>query len=1075
MYTPGGSRPYSYFPGSSSRHAKCKTELFLGGTVLLLSLLVPGWSAYAQTTLTRATLAFGHHVVNMSSAPKTVTLKNTQAVPLTISRIAITGGNSPADYVWGGNCPLSPSRLGPGKSCTITVTLTPSALGEDNGTLSVTDNAPNGPQTATLTGTGVLPVTLSYTSLSFGNVGENSASSSKNITLYNNEAVALTISGITLSNLDYTETNTCNGSVAAKGACVITVTLTPSVLGADNGTLSVTDSASNSPQTATLMGTGVLPVTLSYTSLNFGNVGEKSPSSPKNIPIHNYEAEPLTISGITLSNPDYTETNNCNGSVAANSYCVITVTLTPSALGADNGTLTVIDNASNSPQTATLTGTGVLPVTLSNTSLNFGNVGEKSPSTSKNITLYNNGAAALNISITLSNPDYTETNTCNGSVAAEGTCVITVTLTPSALGADNGTLSVTDTASNSPQTATLTGTGTGTGAIASLSSSSLSFASQAVSASSAAQTLTLKNTGNAALSLTSITLTGTNASDFAQTNTCGASVAAGGSCTISVTFTPTASGTRTAVVTLTDNAAGSPQTVSLSGTGTAPVDGLSPTSLTFGNQSVGTTSTTQTATLSNTGNAALSISSIALTGTNPGDFAQTNTCGSSVAAGASCTISVTFTPVASGTRTAAVTLTDNAAGSPQTVSLTGTGTAAVASLSPSSLTFANQAVGATSAAQTITLNNTGNAALSLTSITLTGTNAGEFPQTNTCGSSVAAGASCTISVTFTPGASGTRTAAVTLTDNATGSPQTVSLSGTGTAAVASLSPSSLTFASQAVGASSAAQTITLNNTGNAALSLTSITLTGTNPGDFAQTNNCGSSVAAGASCTISVTFTPAASGTRTAAVTLTDNATGSPQTVSLSGTGTATVVSLSPTSLTFGSEPVDTTSSPQVVTLTNAGSAALNITSISITGANATDFTENNTCSSAVAAGGNCTITILFTPSASGTRTASLNIADSASGSPQSVSLSGTGTHDVILSWTASVTTGVTGYNVFRGTTSGGESATPLNPTPIAGTTYVDGTVTAGATYYYVVTTVASNDVTQSSDSQEAKAAVPSP
>ncbi len=117
-----------------------------------------------------------------------------------------------------------------------------------------------------------------------------------------------------------------------------------------------------------------------------------------------------------------------------------------------------------------------------------------------------------------------------------------------------------------------------------------------------------------------------------------------------------------------------------------------------------------------------------------------------------------------------------------------------------------------------------------------------------------------------------------------------------TGAVASLSPSSLTFASQAVGATSAAQTITLNNTGNAALTLTSIALTGTNPGDFAQTNTCGSSVAAGANCTISVTFTPAASGTLTAAVTLTDNATGSPQTVSLSGTGTMAVTSVSPAS-----------------------------------------------------------------------------------------------------------------------------------------------------------------------------------
>jgi titin len=89
------------------------------------------------------------------------------------------------------------------------------------------------------------------------------------------------------------------------------------------------------------------------------------------------------------------------------------------------------------------------------------------------------------------------------------------------------------------------------------------------------------------------------------------------------------------------------------------------------------------------------------------------------------------------------------------------------------------------------------------------------------------------------------------------------------------------------------------------------------------------------------------------------------------------------------------------------------------------------------------------------------------------VSLSGTGIHDVILSWTASTTTGVVGYNVYRGTTSGGESATPLNSSPVNGTTYTDTTVQAGQTYYYVVTAVASNDVTQSADSNEVSATVP--
>ena len=168
--------------------------------------------------------------------------------------------------------------------------------------------------------------------------------------------------------------------------------------------------------------------------------------------------------------------------------------------------------------------------------------------------------------------------------------------------------------------------------------------------------------------------------------------------------------------------------------------------------------------------------------------------------------------------------------------------------------------------------------------------------------------------------------ALSITDNASGRPQTARLSRTGThtAAAVSLSPTSLPFGSQPVGATSTAQTVTLSNTGNAALSIASLAVKGSNGSNFAQTNTCGKSLAAGAYCTISVRFTPSASGSRTASLSITDNASGSPQRVSLSGRGTpaAALVSLSPTSLPFGSQPVGTTSTAQTVTLSNTGNAA---------------------------------------------------------------------------------------------------------------------------------------------------------
>jgi len=395
----------------------------------------------------------------------------------------------------------------------------------------------------------------------------------------------------------------------------------------------------------------------------------------------------------------------------------------------------------------------------------------------------------------------------------------------------------------------------------------------------------------------------------------------------------------------------------------------------------------------------------------------------------------------------------------------------IVNLSPVSLSFSGgfQLLG-----QFVIMSNTGNATLTITRLAVTGTNASDFGQTNTCGSSLAAGAKCTISVTFKPSAGGVRTAALSITDNAPHSPQTVSLSGTSTAPTVSLSPTKRSFASQSVGTTSAAQTITLTNAGNATMNITSLAVTGTNASNFAQTNNCGVGVAAGANCTISVTFTPSASGSRAASLTLTDNATGSPQSVNLTGTGTA-AASLSPTRLSFENQAVDMISPPQVVTLRNTGSATLSIASISFTGADAADFAESDTCGSPVAAGGNCTIAILFTPSAAGTRTGSLSIGDNASGSSQSASLSGTGTHNVTLSWTSIGSSGLGGYNVYRGTTSGGESSTPVNSSPVIGTTFIDENVQAGRTYYYVVTALSNNENVQSGGSNQASATVPSP
>jgi hypothetical protein len=311
---------------------------------------------------------------------------------------------------------------------------------------------------------------------------------------------------------------------------------------------------------------------------------------------------------------------------------------------------------------------------------------------------------------------------------------------------------------------------------------------------------------------------------------------------------------------------------------------------------------------------------------------------------------------------------------------------AIVSLSPTSLNFGNQTVDITSAAKGVTLTNIGNIALTISSIGITGTDSGDFARTTSCSGPIAPNGTCTISVTFKPAATGTRSAAVSITDNAPKSPQKISLTGVGVLPAVTFSPTSLVFPTQVVYTASKTKTVKLTNSGLGVLKITKIAATG----PFSQTNNCGSTVKPAGSCALTVAFKPTAIGALSGAVPVTDNAPGSPQKVTLKGTGTA--VQLTPLSLSFGNQPVGTTSLAKTITLSNKSHAAVSITSISITGVDAGDFHETNTCSKSVASGASCLIHVTFKPTATGTRTAALSVSDNGGGSPQKANLTGTGT-----------------------------------------------------------------------------------
>jgi hypothetical protein len=301
--------------------------------------------------------------------------------------------------------------------------------------------------------------------------------------------------------------------------------------------------------------------------------------------------------------------------------------------------------------------------------------------------------------------------------------------------------------------------------------------------------------------------------------------------------------------------------------------------LAFGTQAVGTTSGAQNATLVNGQSVTLNISSIGFSGTNSADFTQTNTCGGSLAVGASCTISVKFTPGGTGSRSATLRVNDDAGSSPQTIPLSGTGGTPVI-LSPSTLNFGSVVIHTSSTAPAVTLTN--NQSVALTGINIT--TSAPYSQSNTCGASIGPGAQCKITVTFSPTVTGVQSGTVTITDSASNSPQKITLNGSGINPV-TVNPTTLNFGTVVVGHSSAPMNLVLSNRQKITLNVSSVSITGLNLGDFSQTNDCTPSLAAGGTCTIAVTFTPRAAGSRSANVKIVDDASTSPQTVKVSGSG----------------------------------------------------------------------------------------------------------------------------------------------------------------------------------------------
>ena len=504
--------------------------------------------------------------------------------------------------------------------------------------------------------------------------------------------------------------------------------------------------------------------------INYPNQGVGTTSGAAAVTLLNNQTGPLSISNIQITAP-FSQINNCGTNLAPNQQCTFNVTFSPTARQFYTGTLTITDSASNSPQTVTLTGNGVIPVTFSPAQLNFANQAAGTTSAARNISLTNNLSTTLAISSIQASAAFAQTNNCGATLGPGASCTLSVTFSPAAVQSYTGSITVTDSDPSSPQSVALSGSGI---APVTYTPKLIPFPNQPVNSTSTASVVTLTNNQATAISIAGIA----TSAPFAQTNNCGTSLGVGASCTVNVTFTPTAVKYYSSSLTITDNTATSPHVVSVTGNGYLPVK-FSPLVISFPQQATGTTSSGYSVSLTNAQPGPLSISSIQ----TAASFTQTNNCGTSLPGGQSCTVTVKFSPTNVQYYSGNLTITDDATNSPQVIGLGGNGVVPVATLPKvGGLYFNHQIVNTPSTPQPVTLTNNLSTALVFSGMT----SSAMFPFTSNCGDghgggTLPAGGSCTIQVSFNPQAVTSYTANLMISESAPGSPLVIPLQGAGIA------------------------------------------------------------------------------------------------------------------------------------------------------------------------------------------------------------------------------------------------------------------------------------------------------
>ncbi len=666
---------------------------------------------------------------------------------------------------------------------------------------------------------------------------------------------AVRLSSLAVSPSVYTITGgscVANLVIPAAGSCTANVTFTPTQAGnSPAGTLTFNHDAMASPSTVVaLSGSGtaspvgqVWPAKLSFAAQAVG-----SGSAFQVVTLSNSGNGALTLRALAVSSSNFlTKGGTCapNAALAPSASCTVHVGFAPGAAGALSGSLTLTHDGGGGGaeliSSVALSGVAVSTgpaLVVSTSALSFSQM-VGTTSAVRSVTLSNQGVGPLSLSDVsfrgANAADFLRSGgNCGVSLAPGASCTVNVVFLPVTVGARSASLALSHNGVGSPALVSLAGLATAAASpVLSLNTEALTFAAQAVSTSSTAQTMTLTNSGAAALTLSGLALGGPDVSSFVLGGgSCAVNVAIapGTSCTVQVASRPGSVGAKVAHVSLTSNGVVGTVTVPVMGRGVvaAPAVLWSPSGVDFASAPVGGAPVTRVVRLSNVGGAPLTVSSLGVTGAG---LSQTNTCGASVAAGASCNVSLSYAPSSAVALSGVLTLTSSAPGSTQQVGLNGQG------ISPGSVldwatapdgAFADTVVGSASLEKTFTLNNTSTSAATVRAVQVLGAEQGEFVLGGTCLSTptVAAAGSCTVTVAMAPSAVGLRAAQLVLSSPGV-APAVVALNGRGVAMAqnaAAGSVSSLSFPATDVG-KTAVLPWTVTNTGSVSLAVSGISAT----------------------------------------------------------------------------------------------------------------------------------------------------------------------------------------------------------------------------------------------------------